>query len=379
MTEFKQIQELAQTHKSELFQHFYVKEKISHPVLKKLRPHQLKALMLLSAESQTDCFRLIRQSRILLEEHINEPEYQFFTIRKKKGGKRIIHAPGENLKKAQRKLNSLLQAYYLWIKPKEVFGFTANPYKNSKNFCNIRENAKIHTGKRHLLNIDLKDFFPSIKAWQVKELFTSAVFDFNEEVATVLALLTTYQGKLPTGAPTSPVISNFICLQLDQDLKRFAQHHKLKYSRYADDLSFSADHYISFDEVLDIINIIRKNGFKINEKKLRMTASHRKQVVTGVVVNKKVNVDRNLMKKIRAMLHDLSANSLFSATKNHFKIKGPVTDKNQIDFLNKLEGYINFVGQIRGKNDLKFRRFRAELDRFYFYNKRTHAGILSNR
>src|SRR5690606_22088658 len=109
---------------------------------------------------------------------------------KKQKGKRRICAPDERLKIIQKQLNFFLQAYYLSVKPNEVHGFIINP-KYLEGKCNIVENAKMHTGKKYVLNIDLKDFFPSISAGRVMEVFTSHFFAFNEQIATALTLLTT--------------------------------------------------------------------------------------------------------------------------------------------------------------------------------------------
>jgi RNA-directed DNA polymerase len=232
-------------------------------------------------------------------------------------------------------------------------------------YYNIVGNAKVHTQKKVVLNIDLKDFFPSISAKRVKDLFASSYFNFNDQIANALALLSTYQGKLPIGAPTSPVISNFVCLSLDHDLSAFCKVHKLAFSRYADDLTFSSDIPISTDQILDIINIIKKNQFKINEKKLRLKTNNRKQIVTGLTVNEKVNVDRKLLKKIRAMLHDFTRNGIDSATKNHFNLKSAVETEHRAKFIQRLQGYINFVGLVRGKNDALYLRSKMSFDEMF--------------
>jgi len=286
---------------------------------------------------------------------INEPIYLLCIINKKRGGKRTIFAPGWSLKYIQKRLNAHLQAYYLWIKPSEVHGFVLNPrYLGAP--CNIVANARVHTGKKHVLNIDLKDFFPGISAKRIKELFTSPYFKFNEQIAIALTLLTTYKAILPTGAPTSPVLSNFVCLKLDAELRSFCQKNNLFYTRYADDLTFSSNIFIPQDTIQNIKQLITANGFEVNEKKVRLQGSNRKQSVTGITVNDKVNVDRKLLKKIRAMLHDITVNGLDVATQRHFKLK----DVHDIPLwrnylMNRLEGYINFVGQVRGKDDALYR------------------------
>lgn len=326
----------------------------------KYKKHEIKTLILLSIETPRQLCKLLESTFFDLGKLINNPIYRSFHIPKKKGGFREISAPAKDLRKVQKKLNYYLQAYYLCIKPEDVHGFVINPRYLGK-YCNIVANAKVHTGKKYVLNIDLKDFFPSISARQVKEVLSSDVFRFNDQISTALALITTFEGRLPTGSPTSPVISNFICLKLDDDLKCFSNNNDLNYTRYADDLTFSSDFKIDIDIILDIVNVIKKHNFSINEKKLRLSTSSQKQTVTGLTVNEKVNVDRKLLKKIRAMLFDFSANGLDSATERHFKTTGEIDLELKKSFVMRLKGYINFVGQVRGKNDELFKSFSNQL------------------
>ncbi len=356
----KEIRALAKANKGNLYGFFYEGKYRLNNDLKSLKPHQLNTLNLLSIESPFELCRLVKTPFYILEKLINEPVYKHYSIEKKKGGFREICAPAKRLKKTQRSLNYFLQAYYLWIKPNAVHGFVINPgYLNV--YCNIAENARVHVGKKHVLNIDLKDFFPSISARRVKALFQSECFGFDEQMATALTLLATFEGKLPIGAPSSPVISNFICLQLDKELIEFCAANDLSFSRYADDLTFSSDSVIIQDEILDIINIIQKNNFKINGKKLYLRASNQRQVVTGLTVNEKVNIDRKLLKQIRAMIHDLHVNGLEVAAQKHFNIPFESSEAAQLKFFDRLSGYINFVGQIRGKEDLLFQKLTNNL------------------
>jgi len=359
MNFLKEIKALAKAYKSQLYGFFYGVDDHLSVELKLFYLHQLNALCILAMDSPYDLCKIVKEPFQMLEKLINEPKYRHSTIPKKKGGFREIYAPGKRLKRTQKCLNYFLQAHYLWIRPKEVHGFVINPHYKGP-YCNIAENARAHIGKKHVLNIDLKDFFPSITARQVKALFLSPYFDYDEQMATALTLLTTFEGKLPTGAPTSPVISNFICLQLDKDIIDFCLSNNLTYTRYADDLTFSSDAKISDDEILDLINIIHKNKFRINGKKLYLRTSNQRQVVTGLTVNEKVNVDRKLLKQIRAMSHDLSRNGLEAATAKHFKIRSDCSAKDQSKFIDRLQGYINFVGQIRGKEDPVFLRMKKE-------------------
>lgn len=350
MQQVTDILKISAENKKHIHKYFYGGSYHLRKRLQPLKKHELNALLLLTVETHSDLCRFLKTAFFQLEEILNNPTYRNYTIKKKKGGERQIFAPEKKLKSIQKRLNYFLQAYYLWMKPNEVHGFVVNPHYLGTH-CNIVENAKVHIGKKHVLNIDLKDFFPNISAKQVKDVFTSEYFNFNDSIATALTLLTTYEGRLPIGAPTSPVISNFICLKLDNDLKMFCGENSLSFSRYADDLTFSSDTLISNDTVLDIISMIEKNNFQINEKKLRLKSSCRKQTVTGLTVNEKVNVDRKLLKKIRAMLHDFTTNGIDTATQRHFNLRGEIETKHRAKFIQRLEGYINFVGQVRGKSD----------------------------
>src|SRR5690554_282920 len=365
MQQITDILNVSKANKNYLQKYFYDgSTQLRKKSLQEYQKHQLNALFFLSLENPVELCRFLKTSFFSLQEIVNNPAYKHYAIKKKKGGKRQIYSPEKNLKAIQRRLNYFLQAYYLWIKPNEVFGFVVNPHYLG-TYCNIAENAKPHTGKKHLLNIDLKDFFPSISAHRVKSVLSSSYFNFNEQIATALTLLTTYEGKLPIGTPTSPVISNFVCIQLDADLKKFCEANGLQFTRYADDLTFSSDTLISNDIVLDIINLIKKNGFEINEKKLRLKSSNRKQTVTGLTVNKKVNIDRKLLKKIRAMLHDLKTNGINTATKRHFNLSDRIDSKQCARFIYRLEGYINFVGQVRGKSDSIYTKLKLQFDNVF--------------
>jgi RNA-directed DNA polymerase len=334
----------------------------------KTNQQEYNTFYLLSVNNFYHLSKLLQIDESELIHHINEPEYIHYEIKKKKGGVRSISAPESTLKRLQKRLNFCLQQYYFLIKPAYVHGFVLQP-KDSPKFCPIVENACVHTRKKVVLNIDLKDFFPSISAKRVKELFTSEVFRFHENIAIALALLTTYEKKLPTGAPTSPVISNFICLQLDEDLNNYCIENQITYTRYADDLTFSANESIHSDQTLDIIGIILSQGFRINEKKLRIKLADCRQTVTGLVVNEKVNVPRELIKNIRAMLHDLTVNGAELAAKNHFKNNHKPLSTLQFQFLSRLKGFIDFIGQVRGKNDSIYLKFKIQYyDYIYTFN-----------
>ena len=204
-----------------------------------------------------------------------------------------------------------------------------------------------HVKKQRVLSIDLENYFSSIHSKKVRSLFLS--WGFTNEISTALALLCTYKGALPTGAPTSPVLANLCSLELDEKLQAKAQNHGLMYTRYADDLTFSGDQYITDEIILALIETIKSENFSINVKKLRCAGNNKKQKITGVVVNHKLTVDRKVKKKLRAMIHDLAKNGLETATQRHYSIEGQPTEREQNKFLKHVMGVQSFVKMVNNK------------------------------
>ena len=325
-----------------------------------LTKHTISAGLLLSMQNAQDVCAFFQLPRVVLEQFINSPKYRNFSIAKKRGGKRLIQAPELGLLKVQRSLNHGLQSLYACNPDPAVFGFVIKD-EQANPASPLVQNALPHAGKAYVLNIDLKDFFLSIRAHRVKELFISDQFRFNEQTATVLTLLTTYQGRLPQGAPTSPILTNFICSKMDAEIRKIANDKGWTYTRYADDLTFSADQFFNDEAVAEIRSIIESNHFVINEKKIRQKGKGRRKEVTGIVVNTKPNVKRSYIRQVRAMLHDLEKNGRTIATANHFKNSPVVRENDQYVFLNRLRGYISFIGQVRGKEDPIFIRFQEKM------------------
>lgn len=296
-----------------------------------------------------------------LEQLINQANYTNYYIPKKRGGQRLIEIPEPTLLKTQKGLNFLLQAYYSCIKPSSVHGFIKTRLYHEKT-SGIISNASVHINKATVLNIDLKDFFQNISSKQIYQLFRSPLFNFNENMATAYTLLCTHKGHLPTGAATSPILSNFICLELDRALEQFCLIHELSYSRYADDLSFSSKQHISTNTLLDLVGTINSFGFQINNKKVRMQSRRARQTVTGLVVNQKVNVDRRYIRDLRAALHDLKLNGLANASSKHFKLQETASEAQQQHFISRLQARINFVGSVRGKEDEIYNKLKLAFD-----------------
>jgi RNA-directed DNA polymerase len=188
----------------------------------------------------------------------------------------------------------------------------------------ILSNAAPHTGRDVVVNFDLKDFFPTLTWKRVKGKFRG--LGYSEAVATVLALICTEPDvdeidldgqrlyakrgprRLPQGAPTSPALTNLICLRLDQRLQGLAAKLGFTYTRYADDMTFSAsgDAAKKTGALLKFVaGIVTDEGFTVHPDKTRVMRSHRRQEVTGLVVNERIAVPRDTLRRFRALLHQI--------------------------------------------------------------------------
>ena len=232
-------------------------------------------------------------------------KYATFSILKKNGrGTRNITAPTPLLKKVQKKLAIAFESVY--NPPECVHGFV--PQRS------IVTNAVQHVGKPAIVEIDLCDFFPSITANRIHGLLRKYPFRMSEEVINTITQLVCYQGALPQGAPSSPVLSNMICLKMDKRLMGFAKDNKLRYSRYADDITFSSSSRYSINAAIDesseflvaqdLVEIIEKNGFRINQSKSRIARKSARQTVNGIIVNKKCNFPREDYRELRVVFHN---------------------------------------------------------------------------
>lgn len=224
----------------------------------------------------------------------NNPVYQIFTIPKKGGGERLIETPTAPLKKCLQKLNEYLQALYYLHKTEAAYGFVAQP-DNDPAPRNIVANARRHIGNPYLLNMDMKDFFHQVYTIRMREVFQQMPFAFNDETVHLLAQLVTFNGRLPMGAPTSPVCSNFAAIQLDNELLMYAKQHGLTYTRFADDLSFSASAPLPKNIAADITSILLAHRFTINPKKIKQFNAKEVKMVTGLEVGDTVDIPQAFM------------------------------------------------------------------------------------
>ncbi len=243
-----------------------------------------------------------------------EPDYHEFTINKRNGGQRTITAPAPSFKAFQRRvLHRLFRR--LPIHP-AAMGF--------RKGRSIVDHALLHAMRPVVVKMDIRNFFPSTSSQRVHDYFRR--FGWNEESAQRLTDWTTYQGGLPQGAPTSPLLSNALNLHLDSRLSGMVQLlgcdlHNPKtlepvdavfdaggfYSRYADDLtiSFARNVERAANQAIFLTKeIVEDEGYKLHtKKKLRIMRKHDRQTVTGLVINEGVRLPCETRRWLRAVRH----------------------------------------------------------------------------
>ncbi|RBB31838.1 RNA-directed DNA polymerase [Burkholderia reimsis] len=306
------------------------------------------------------------------------PPYKRFTIKKRDGTDRVIFEPRNRLKIIQQRTLKFLLDRSGPLKP-AVHGFVS---KRS-----ILTNAQVHCSPKvhHVFNIDLEDFFPNISFYRVRGVLEKHPFNCSHQVATVIAHICTLDKVLPQGAPTSPLLSNLVCRSLDRDLTDLARRSFARYSRYADDITFSfpvrktsrlpaAICHVDEDGDLligtELHGVITKHNFKINPAKTRLRDRSRRMEVTGLTINRFPNVPRRFIDRIRGALHAWEKYGYDAAEKAWSErvekaTTGPYEKKpwkrqmrrGRLPKLkNILWGKLLYLRMVRGKDDLIYTR-----------------------
>jgi retron-type reverse transcriptase len=275
--------------------------------------------------------------------------YVRFSVPKKSGGVRELCAPHRSMSAAQR-----------WIFQNILERLPTHPAAHGFiKGRSIKSNAEPHVGKQVVVNADLKDFFPTITFHRVRGAFEH--LGYSPAVATILALLCTesprrtveYAGTvfhvatgqrtLPQGACTSPAISNLIARRLDSRMAGIAAKLGWQYTRYADDLSFSAAADAEPEKKIGYLlarirHIAEDEGFSVNEKKTRVLRRSASMAVTGIVVNERPGVRRRERRRLRAILHN--------ARKTGLAAQNRAEDAN---LAAKIRGQIEFVRMVNAE------------------------------
>lgn len=291
----------------------------------------------------------------------SQHRYRSFVVTKRSGSPRHIDAPCDELALLQTNLSNLLQDCIEELSVK-------NKWSNSWVHGFMRErsimtNAFQHRHRQYVFNLDLSDFFPSINFGRVYGyLQKNKHFALHKKVAEIIAHIACYNGVLPQGSPCSPVLSNLIAQVLDVRLVSLAAKTGTRYSRYADDLSFSTNKKLFPVEIAclaqqtehvwlvghELTSQIRSCGFSVNDAKTRMQYKDSRQMVTGLVVNEKVNIKAEYRKATRAMADHLFRSGSFRIPEISEGTPATLRDGTRIQLHGRL-GHIDSVDRLNSK------------------------------
>lgn len=284
---------------------------------------------------------------------LNTTKFNSFEIPKKRGGVRVISCPcNRSYKRLLRCVLILLDSIY--TPPQDVHGFLHGH--------SVVTNASAHLGNKFQLNIDLKDFFPSINRKRIIKTLMSAEYRFNDEVAFVIASLCcmrvvgSHRGitfVLPQGSPASPILTNMVCKKMDLQLMALVEKKNLVYTRYADDITFSSDTY-EFSQRCWVFNqakhIIYKNHFEINREKVRFNKPGSRLEVTGLIVGKEsVNVPRKYITNIRELLYVWRQYGYQAAEAKYLRDSSNKFHCPDLDCA--IQGKLNYLKMVKGEHD----------------------------
>ena len=270
-----------------------------------------------------------------------EKHYHNVLIPKRDGSKRKLSVPDLILKSVQKSIAENILSQY-------PISSYAKAYKVGSN---VQRNAQPHVGKKKILKLDIEGFFDHILYSQVKNIVFCEE-KFAEPIRVLLTMLCYYKESLPQGAPTSPAITNIIMYDFDEAVGAFCSEKKIAYTRYCDDMTFSGD----FDEG-EVITFVKgelcKLGLFLKNRKTAVIPASKRQTVTGIVVNEKLNITKDYKKKIRQEMHYIQK---FGLDGHVSRCK--IADK--LQYVLSLRGRIAFVLQTT-PNDSEFLEYKKIL------------------
>ena len=236
-------------------------------------------------------------ARTGLTEHAlraHEPRYRTAEIPKPRGGVRVLTIPDDATLRLQR---TLLR--------KILDKLNADPAAcGFERGLSVVDHAAPHVGRAVVVTCDVREFFPSLSAARVDAFFRRVGWD--ADAAALLTKLTTHEGGLPQGAPTSPRLSNLLMHKVDYTLGRLAEKLGGAYTRYADDLAFSHpdDDRRAVRQFLGTAKVaLAGAGLELHPRKTKVLRRHQRQRICGLVVNDRLNLPRATRRRLRAALH----------------------------------------------------------------------------
>lgn len=270
--------------------------------------------------------------------------YRTFNISKRNGKSRTISEPLPILKEVQK-----------WILENILNQAKISPY--AKAFVkkkSIKENARFHRNQDFVISMDIKDFFPTINFDKIVGVFEQ--LGYHYALSIMLANICSLNASLPQGAPSSPAISNIIMLEFDEELAIYCKNKGLRYTRYADDITISGNVKLGKSEIINFVRkLLWKEGFLVNSSKTKVLRKYQRQLVTGIVVNEKMQAPKEYRKQIRQEVYYIKTYGVDS----HLEYKQLKKKKYLYHLLGKIQ-HVLMVNP-RDKDMIIYRKYISDL------------------
>lgn len=300
--------------------------------------------------------------KVLRMEGIKRDGYHTFNAGTRKKA-RIIEAPSVSIKKRQRWIvKNILEG--------EELGGWIHGYVKGRS---IVSNAKVHAGKKRILRLDIKNFFPSITQGMVEKIFSA--MGYSSSAAGELAAICTFSADmlyragekteeeeeaeeyayLPHGAPSSPYLANLIFQNTDLEILKSLQGREIRYSRYADDMFFSSDTEALQQLDEEIEGILSKHGFRLNKNKTKLMTEKDQKLVMGLNITDGIRVQNLYKRKLRQEIYYCNKYGI----RDHLERTGNKGKSNFMGYLYGKAYFVNMVEPAEGK------RLLEELDRLF--------------
>lgn len=272
--------------------------------------------------------------------------YRKIVLTKRSGGLRTLYAPDILLKTVQRNILRNVLSHF----PLSPF---ATAYREK---CSTLDNARPHVEHKQILKLDIENFFDSITFIHVYRLFRKT--ELPVAVVTLLTHLCCYRDALPQGAPTSPTISNLIMQRFDDSIGKWCRERGIVYTRYCDDMTFSGD-FDARQLKNKVRGLLRDMGLTLNVRKSRLITAARRQTVTGIVVNQKLQLARDIRRKLRQEVYFCQRFGVESHLMRTGAFSPQANQREQrLRYLQSLQGKIAYLLQIN-PSDAAFQNARS--------------------
>lgn len=315
-----------------------------------------------SATDFYDYLGVADPERLFLQKHAAY-RYKLVKIPKRRGGSRSLLVPEPRLKFLQRRTLELLEQLYVPRRP--VHGFVKSR--------SAITNANAHQGRPYLLNLDLANYFETIRRRRVLGMLKAV--GVPHDVADAICCICVTRDHLPQGSPASPILANLVTYRLDRGLMNFAKSHRLRYTRYADDISFSSyvppaglfadghssDGKLAVDALAkELRQAFQANDFEINPDKLWFSGPRARKEVTGLVVGEFTNIKRTFVRNLRASLYKVEQLGRAGAEAD---LAGKHAAPVKLDRV--LRGRLEWLAQVRGRSFPPFRSLAKRFNRLF--------------